>query len=65
LEEKGTSFVYPGLTVYEGMLIGDTQVDSEILLNPGKGKRLTNVRSVHKKNIRGLVSQKFLLLKRR
>lgn len=48
LEEKGTAFVYPGITVYEGMLIGDTQVDNEIMLNPGKEKRLTNVRSVQK-----------------
>jgi GTP-binding protein len=48
LEEKGTAFVYPGITVYEGMLIGETQVDNEILLNPGKEKRLTNVRSVQK-----------------
>ena len=58
LEEKGTSFVYPGLTVYEGMLIGDTQVDSEILLNPGKEKRLTNVRSVHKEEYSRLSAPK-------
>lgn len=48
LEEKGTAFVYPGITVYEGMLIGETQIDNEIMLNPGKEKRLTNVRSVQK-----------------
>ena len=48
LGEKGTAFVYPGVHVYEGMLIGETQIDNEIMLNPGKEKRLTNVRSVNK-----------------
>lgn len=48
LEEKGISFVTPGTVVYEGMLIGETQIDNEIVLNPGKEKRLTNIRSVHK-----------------
>lgn len=48
LEEKGITFVAPGSPVYEGMLIGESQVDNEMILNPGKEKKLTNVRSVTK-----------------
>ena len=50
LEEKGISFVTPGTSVYEGMLIGETQTDNELSLNPGKEKKLTNVRSVQKED---------------
>ncbi|CAG9311132.1 unnamed protein product [Blepharisma stoltei] len=45
LEEKGTSFVHPGVRVYEGMIIGETVIDEELLINPGKEKRFTNVRA--------------------
>ncbi|OMJ66355.1 hypothetical protein SteCoe_36821 [Stentor coeruleus] len=48
LEEKGLTFVGPGMHVYEGMIIGESQIDNELLLNPGKEKKLTNVRSVQK-----------------
>jgi GTP-binding protein len=58
LEEKGVAFVEPGIHVYEGMLIGETQVDNEILLNPSKEKRLTNVRSVQKEEFSKLSPKK-------
>ena len=58
LEEKGISFVSPGTQVYEGMLIGETQIDNEIILNPGKEKKLTNVRSVQKDEYYKLSEQK-------
>ncbi|CAG9321073.1 unnamed protein product [Blepharisma stoltei] len=45
LEEKGQAFITPGQKVYEGMIIGETTVEDEIVLNPNKEKRLTNVRS--------------------
>lgn len=49
LEEKGQSFVVPGQKVYEGMLIGESSESTdEIVLNPGKEKRLSNVRSAMK-----------------
>ena len=58
LEEKGTAFVAPGTAVYEGMLIGETQIDNEIVLNPGKEKKLTNVRSVQKEEFSKLSPHK-------
>lgn len=48
LEEKGLSFVTPGSKVYEGMLIGETVMDDELVINPGKEKKLSNMRSVMK-----------------
>jgi len=50
LEEKGVSFVTPGAKVYEGMLIGETTMESEMVLNPGKEKKLTNIRAAGKED---------------
>ena len=38
-------FVNPGEDVYEGMIIGENSRDNDMVVNPVKEKKLTNVRS--------------------
>jgi len=45
LQERGRMFVSPGQPVYEGMIIGIHTRDNDLVVNPIKGKQLTNVRS--------------------
>jgi GTP-binding protein len=44
-EERGSLFVGPGVEVYEGMVVGDTNRGSDVLYNVCRKKHLTNVRS--------------------
>ncbi len=45
LQERGRMFVSPGERLYEGMVIGIHSRDNDLVVNPIKGKQLTNVRS--------------------
>ena len=45
LEDRGRMFVSPGDKVYEGMVIGIHSRDNDLVVNPLKGKKLTNVRA--------------------
>jgi GTP-binding protein len=45
LQERGRMFVSPGDKLYEGMIIGIHSRDNDLVVNPIKGKQLTNVRS--------------------
>ena len=45
LQERGRMFVSPGERVYEGMVIGIHSRDNDLVVNPIKGKKLTNVRA--------------------
>jgi len=45
LQERGRMFVSPGDPVYEGMVIGIHSRDNDLVVNPIKGKQLTNVRA--------------------
>jgi GTP-binding protein len=45
LQERGRMFVSPGNKLYEGMIIGIHSRDNDLVVNPIKGKQLTNVRS--------------------
>ncbi|HEY3433338.1 MAG TPA: translational GTPase TypA [Rhodocyclaceae bacterium] len=45
LEDRGRMFVVPGDKLYEGMIIGIHTRDNDLVVNPIKGKQLTNVRS--------------------
>ena len=48
LQERGRLFVAPGDIVYEGMLVGIHSRDNDLVVNPIKEKKLTNVRSAGK-----------------
>lgn len=45
LEDRGRMFVSPGDKLYEGMIIGIHSRENDLVVNPIKGKQLTNVRS--------------------
>jgi len=45
LEDRGRMFVSPGDKLYEGMIIGIHTRDNDLVVNPIKGKQLTNVRA--------------------
>ena len=45
LQDRGRMFVSPGDALYEGMIIGIHSRDNDLVVNPIKGKQLTNVRS--------------------
>ncbi|MEP7069699.1 MAG: translational GTPase TypA [Usitatibacter sp.] len=48
LEDRGKMFVSPGERLYVGMVIGIHSRDNDLVVNPVKGKKLTNVRSAGK-----------------
>jgi GTP-binding protein len=48
LEDRGRMFVSPGERLYEGMVIGVHSRDNDLIVNPIKGKKLTNVRAAGK-----------------
>jgi GTP-binding protein len=48
LEPRGRLFVAPGDPVYEGMIVGEHNLDTELNVNPCKEKKLSNMRSVSK-----------------
>jgi GTP-binding protein len=45
LQERGRMFASPGDPLYEGMIIGIHSRDNDLVVNPIKGKQLTNVRA--------------------
>ena len=45
LQDRGKMFSVPGDKLYEGMVIGIHSRDNDLIVNPIKGKQLTNVRS--------------------
>ena len=45
LEDRGRMFLVPGDKLYEGMIIGIHSRDNDLIVNPIKGKKLTNVRA--------------------
>ena len=45
LQDRGRMFSVPGDKLYEGMVIGIHSRENDLIVNPIKGKQLTNVRS--------------------
>lgn len=45
LQDRGSFFVDPSIEVYEGMIIGEHNRANDLVVNPVKGKQLTNVRA--------------------
>ncbi|UAW64828.1 translational GTPase TypA [Mycoavidus sp. HKI] len=45
LQERGRMFVRPGDALYEGMIIGIHSRDNDLVVNPIREKKLTNVRA--------------------
>ncbi len=45
LQERAEMFVSPGEDVYEGMIIGENSRENDMVVNPIREKKLTNIRS--------------------
>ena len=45
LQQRGTFFIDPGVECYEGMIVGEHCLDSDLLVNVQKAKQLTNMRA--------------------
>ncbi len=45
LQDRGVLYIHPNTEVYEGMVIGNVAKGNDLLVNPVKGKKLTNVRA--------------------
>ena len=45
LQERGRLFLGPGEKVYSGQIIGEHSREADIIVNPAKGKKLTNMRA--------------------
>ncbi|NLF69886.1 MAG: translational GTPase TypA [Candidatus Anammoximicrobium sp.] len=45
LQQRSDLFVAPGDEVYEGMVVGENSRDNDMIVNPTKEKKLTNVRA--------------------
>ncbi len=45
LQDRGKMFIHPGEPLYQGQIIGEHCRSSDLVVNPAKGKKLTNVRA--------------------
>jgi GTP-binding protein len=47
LQERADMFVAPGEDVYEGMIVGEHNRSGDMMVNPTREKKLTNMRAAH------------------
>jgi GTP-binding protein len=45
LQDRGRMFMGPGVKVYRGQIVGEHCRDNDLVVNPAKGKQLTNMRA--------------------
>jgi hypothetical protein len=45
LQERGRLFLGPGIKIYKGQIIGENARSTDMVVNPAKGKKLTNMRA--------------------
>ncbi|MBN1982062.1 MAG: translational GTPase TypA [Chitinivibrionales bacterium] len=45
LQQRGVMFIGPGARVYKGQIVGEHCRENDLIVNPGKGKKLTNMRA--------------------
>jgi GTP-binding protein len=62
LQERGILYIGPATEVYEGMVIGNTSKGEEMIVNPTKGKQLTNIRSAGNDEALDLVPPQILTI---
>lgn len=62
LEERGIMFIAPGAVVYQGMIIGEHSRGNDLIVNPLKGKQLTNMRASGKDEAVRLTTPRTLAL---
>jgi GTP-binding protein len=62
LQERGTLFFGPGVPVYEGMIIGENAREGDMVVNPCKTKKLTNMRAAGSEEATRLVTPRVFSL---
>ena len=45
LQDRGRLFIGPGIPLYKGQIIGENCRSADLVVNPAKGKKLTNMRA--------------------
>ncbi len=45
LQERGRLFINPGVPLYPGQIVGEHSRPADLVVNPAKGKKLTNMRA--------------------
>lgn len=60
LQSRGELYIGAGTEVYEGMILGNTSKGDEMVVNPTKGKQLTNMRASGSDDAIALVPHKAL-----
>ena len=45
LQERGSLFIGPGVDIYTGQIVGEHCREGDLIVNPAKSKKLTNVRA--------------------
>jgi GTP-binding protein len=45
IQERGKLFVVPGIEVYEGQIVGESSRGKDLVVNPCKEKKKTNIRA--------------------
>ncbi len=45
LQDRGRLFIGPGVPLYQGQIVGENARDDDLVVNPAKGKKLTNMRA--------------------
>lgn len=62
LQARGTLFVSPGASIYEGLIIGENNRKDDLDVNPTKKKKLTNMRASGSDDSVKLAPPKVMLL---
>jgi len=62
LQERGVMFVGPGVSVYEGMIVGENSRADDMDINPTKEKKLNNIRSSTAEAFEKLIPPRMLSL---
>ena len=62
LQDRGQLYITPGTEVYEGMVIGSSAKGDEMVVNPTKGKQLTNMRASGSDDAINLVNPKVITI---
>ena len=45
IQQRAKLFLGPGIDIYEGQILGENSREDDMVVNPAKGKKLTNVRA--------------------
>ncbi|SFC04274.1 GTP-binding protein [Bacillus sp. OV322] len=62
VEDRGVIFIEPGTDIYEGMIVGEHNRESDLTVNIVKAKQMTNMRSANKDQTTSMKKPKIMSL---